>query len=463
MQSPIPLITASALSTLSMACQGLIDVVMPTGQKAPVSLFFLTSAESGERKTATDRILTAPVLKLQADWDLEAQAERADLATRLQLWEIERGVIEAKLKRALKRNQPCDELKAQFAAHQKTKPELRQVPHLIYADTTAEAMLANMQATWPHAALISDEGSCILGGHALRHLGVVNQIWDGVDTIRVDRKTGGSFTLEGARLSLAIMAQKAPLDAFAQRKDGEAMETGFLARLLVAEPISRQGTRHANGDNNEIGQAALNEFYARIRELLIFSRQHHSEGRPKTTLEFSPEATAMWRHFAAWVESQLGAGGLYEDIRGFASKLTNHMSRLAALIHFFQGSGTPIDAASTSCAIKLADWYALEFKRLFGTGDPMVIQQQYGDLLWNWLYPQFQKYARYDFFLTDLYKLAPKKLRKRAELDIAMNNLCARNMAQIYRNSKPAFLRIIPPPAPPVQYGPFEITYYPVP
>ena len=457
-QSPIPLITASALSTLSMASQGLIDVAMPTGQVAPVSLFFLTSAESGERKTATDRILTAPVSALQSEWAIETQAARVNLATRLQLWEIERGVIEGKLRRALKKNQPCEDLKSQFAAHQNAKPEPRQVPHLIYADTTVEAMLANMHSTWPHAALVSDEGGSILGGHALRHLGVINPIWDGVDTIRVDRKTGGSFALEGARLSLAVMAQRAPLDAFARRKDGEAMEIGFLARLLVAEPMSRQGTRRAHSSINEIGQAALNVFHARIRELLQSSRQSHAEGRPRTTLHFNPEATAKWLHFAAWVENQLGPGGLFEDVRGFASKLTNHMSRLAALIHFSQGSGTPIDAASTDCAIQLAHWYALEFKRLFGADDPVVIQQRYGDQLLNWLHRQYQQRGHQDFILTDLYRLAPRKLRKRADLDIAINDLCARNLAQIYRNAKPAFLRIIPPP---VQYGPFLVSQVP--
>ncbi|MBS0407383.1 MAG: DUF3987 domain-containing protein [Proteobacteria bacterium] len=460
MQSPIPLITASALSTLSMASQGLIDVAMPTGQVAPVSLFFLTSAESGERKTATDRILTAPVSALQAEWAIDTQAERVNLATQLQLWEIECGVIEGKLRRALKKNQPCEDLKSQFAAHQNAKPEPRQIPHLMYADTTVEAMLANMHATWPHAALVSDEGGGILGGHALRHLGVINQIWDGVDTIRVDRKTGGSFTLEGARLSLAVMAQRAPLDAFARRKDGEAMEIGFLARLLVAEPMSRQGTRQANAGINEVGQAALNVFHARVRELLLSSRKNHTEGRPRTTLAFNPEATAMWLQFAAWVESQLGAGGLFEDVRGFASKLTNHMSRLAALIHFFQGSGTLIDAASTDCAIKLAHWYALEFKRLFGTDDPIVIQQRYGDLLWIWLHRQYLQRGRQDFLLTDLYRLAPRKLRKRPDLDIAINDLCARNMAQLFRNAKPAFLRIVPPP---VQYGAFLAPQVPSP
>ena len=84
-QSPIPLITASALSTLSMASQGLIDVAMPTGQVAPVSLIFLTSAESGERKTATDRILTAPVSALQSEWAIETQAARVNLAMRIPL------------------------------------------------------------------------------------------------------------------------------------------------------------------------------------------------------------------------------------------------------------------------------------------------------------------------------------------------------------------------------------------
>ncbi|MGJ7575117.1 DUF3987 domain-containing protein [Variovorax sp. RB2P76] len=49
----------AALSALSAASQGLVDVLLPTGQLRPVSTNFLTIAESGERKSAVDGIVSA--------------------------------------------------------------------------------------------------------------------------------------------------------------------------------------------------------------------------------------------------------------------------------------------------------------------------------------------------------------------------------------------------------------------
>ncbi|WP_414927279.1 DUF3987 domain-containing protein, partial [Pseudomonas zeae] len=40
-----------AFGAMSMACQGHVDVQMPTGHQVPTSLMLLTIADSGERKT----------------------------------------------------------------------------------------------------------------------------------------------------------------------------------------------------------------------------------------------------------------------------------------------------------------------------------------------------------------------------------------------------------------------------
>ncbi len=51
-QAPLGLVAASALGAVSLVCQNLIDVCRLNTLRGPVSLFFLTLAESGERKTA---------------------------------------------------------------------------------------------------------------------------------------------------------------------------------------------------------------------------------------------------------------------------------------------------------------------------------------------------------------------------------------------------------------------------
>ncbi len=60
-QAPLGLVAASALGAVSLVCQNLIDVCRLNTLRGPVSLFFLTLAESGERKTAVDKLLMKPL------------------------------------------------------------------------------------------------------------------------------------------------------------------------------------------------------------------------------------------------------------------------------------------------------------------------------------------------------------------------------------------------------------------
>src|SRR4051812_8654537 len=53
-QAPDSLAAGSVLATASLAAMAHSDVVMPHGQRAPLSLFVLTGVESGGRKSATD-------------------------------------------------------------------------------------------------------------------------------------------------------------------------------------------------------------------------------------------------------------------------------------------------------------------------------------------------------------------------------------------------------------------------
>ena len=61
LKAPAAIIASSALGVLSLACQGLIDVLLPHGQVKPVSLFLITIADSGERKTSCDQLFTKPI------------------------------------------------------------------------------------------------------------------------------------------------------------------------------------------------------------------------------------------------------------------------------------------------------------------------------------------------------------------------------------------------------------------
>ncbi|MBD1301051.1 DUF3987 domain-containing protein, partial [Pseudomonas aeruginosa] len=60
-QAPIELVLASALTTISMLCQPLIDVKRPGEMTGPVSLLTIIIANSGERKTTVEKIFLSHI------------------------------------------------------------------------------------------------------------------------------------------------------------------------------------------------------------------------------------------------------------------------------------------------------------------------------------------------------------------------------------------------------------------
>ncbi|BBR19173.1 hypothetical protein WP3S18E05_06530 [Klebsiella sp. WP3-S18-ESBL-05] len=67
-QAPQALIAASVLGVISLACQNRIDVCRLNNLRSPVSLFLLTLADSGERKSTVDKLLMKPMYQLEEEW-----------------------------------------------------------------------------------------------------------------------------------------------------------------------------------------------------------------------------------------------------------------------------------------------------------------------------------------------------------------------------------------------------------
>ena len=87
-QSPMPLIVNSMLTALSTAMQDFLVVEQPTGMKTPVSLYLLAIAESGERKTATDKIFSQPIRDFENSMITSDQEHLAKYETEHLVWKI---------------------------------------------------------------------------------------------------------------------------------------------------------------------------------------------------------------------------------------------------------------------------------------------------------------------------------------------------------------------------------------
>lgn len=369
-QAPVALVSASALSAVSAAAQGLANVQRDEGLSGPIGVWFLTVAESGERKSTADGHFAGALRDYDRD---EAETAKPGIAKHLAAvaaWEAKSAGLRDAIKQAAKQGQHTQADERRLETLQAEKPPRLRVPRLLYTDATPESLAHNMTG-WPSAAVISAEAGAVLGAHAMgrdsivRNLALLNSLWD-AGSLSVDRRTSESYKIHGARLTISLQAQAAALRDFFDKAGSLARGVGFFARFLVAWPQSTQGTRQYRKAPDS--WPALAKFIQRIRALLALPLPVNDRGELQpATLILSPEAKAAWIRFYDDVEGELGSGGELIDVRDVASKSADNAARLAALFHVFEhGPGGAISVDHMTAACQLVAWHLTEARRFLG-------------------------------------------------------------------------------------------------
>lgn len=369
-KAPMAMVASCALGALSLASQAHIDAKRAEKLSGPASLFLLSIADSGERKSTCDGFFTAAIRDYEA-----AQAEAAKPAIKeyraaAAAWEAECDGILAAVRDASKRGKPSDNLRADLARLQQEKPEPPRVPRLMYADATPEALAHSLAKQWPSGGVVSAEAGIVFGSHGMgkdsvmRNLATLNQLWDGA-SLTVDRRASESFTARGARLTMALQVQEPTLREFFTRSGALARGTGFLARFLVSWPQSTQGQRpFSEAPANWPRLAAFNR---RLAEILNQPAPIDDDGAlTPVMLPLAHDAKAAWVAYHDAVESELASGGEFHDVRDVASKSADNAVRLAALFQLFEHGAGAIGLDCFERASIIAAWHLSEARRFFG-------------------------------------------------------------------------------------------------
>ena len=374
-KAPVPMVASSALAALSLAIQQFVDVKRAEKLTGPVGLFLLTIADSGERKSTCDGFFTKAIRDYEAQQAEAAKQIIRDYKAAIDAWEAERDGIISAIKQAGKTAKPVNGkdikvLRAELAEHQHRQPETPKIPRLIYADATPEALAYAMAKQWPSGGVMSAEGGIVFGSHGMgkdsvmRNLAMLNQLWDG-NSLTIDRRTSESFTVKGARLTVALQVQEPTLREFLIRSGTLARGSGFLARFLVAWPESTQGFRpFTEAPKNWPHLAAFNR---RITAILDQPVPIDSDGAlTPPMLTMTPEAKTAWVEYHNAIEGELASGGELYDVRDVASKSADNAARLAALFQMFEGAGSAVGLDCFESASRIAAWHLNEARRFFG-------------------------------------------------------------------------------------------------
>ncbi|MFZ5620687.1 MAG: YfjI family protein [Pseudomonadota bacterium] len=426
-KAPVPLVASCALAALSLAIQAHADAKRAEKLTGPVSLFLLTIADSGERKSTCDGLFTKAI----RDYE-EMQAELAKPALKdhkaaTEAWEAKRAGIKEKIRQLAKENKPTGDQEVALRDLEHDKPEPPRVPRLLYADATPEALAYGLARNWPSGGVVSAEAGIVFGAHGMgkdsvmRNLALLNVLWDG-GNLTVDRRTVESFVVCGARLTVALQVQEATLRSFFDRSGALARGTGFLARFLFAWPESTQGFRPFT--EAPANWPALAGFNRRIAAILEQPAPVDEDGAlSPPLLPLTTEAKAAWVAFHDAIESELASGGELYDVRDVASKTADNAARLAALFQVFEGAGGAIGAEAFESASRIAAWHLNEARRFFGE---LALPAELADAarLDGWLLDYCRRQKTHIVPRRDVQRnVTPVHLRQKAVLEDALREL----------------------------------------
>ena len=412
------MIFSSALAAISLACQDKIRVKLQGGHEAPPSLYTVSIAESGERKTQIDRLIFQGVRNFEKSFINNQESKHADHETAMEIWELERTALASSFQNAVKKGLPTDAQRLALELHNKLKPVLPKIPKLIYNDATPESIAWGLHTQWPSGGLISDEAGMVLGNHAGRNLPLLNKLRDG-DSITVDRRSVESFTLSEPNFTLALMIQPKTFQHFLENQGKNARDIGFFSRCLMTYPESTQGWRSISNIQDVVWKD-LPIFQARMESILHDGYKNNAQAN-KVTLKLSTEARFNWVRFYNAVEADMGDGRYLCDVRDAASKIAETSIRIAALFHHLEGRTGQIQVDTYEQARSICNWYLLEFKRIFGTKQEVPIEQLDAQQLELWLWEIFKKGGNYHPIRKNFIRqYCPNSLRTKNRVHAAL-------------------------------------------
>lgn len=361
-QVPPVMAAQSVLAAAALAVQPFADAVLD-GRPCPLSLFMLTVAESGDRKSGVDKLATAPHKARQRQLFDSFNEEFQRFKNELEAYELCR-------KQAIEANKKNGQEAIAGALHELGLPPAPpKQPTMLSQEPTIEGLVKGFFSGQPSQGLFSDEGGSFFGGHSLKDenklksIAGLSQLWDGSDINRTRAAIGESMTIKNPRLSAHLMIQ--PVVAASIFADKELSGQGFLARFLIAAPESIAGTRLYNDVDLSFSDP-VNDYQNLIAKLLreLLPTDQKGTLMPRQ-LQVDANAKAIWKEAYNRIEIELAPKMQLSDIKPTAAKMAEQIIRIAGVITLIENfEARTIDLTCMKRAIQLGSWYLQEALRL---------------------------------------------------------------------------------------------------
>lgn len=396
----------SMLTALSNAVGCNADWKHPiTGQIRPSTLYLWVVALSGERKSSADELICGPICVHDEAAILKYDIEDKAYKKAYPRWSRFNEGLLNRIAKLARTGASTDEADAELEAHAAKEPVKPRLNRLIRQDISHVAVCKALEGNGRQIALMTDEGQILLNSNVMRHIGVLNKIWDGTRLLTYDR-ADDTVIVQNPRATISIMVQPEVLNKFLAKHGTLTHGSGHWARYLIARSPSIQGFRPPT--LSDLPRIDLVPFHARVAELLHAYLERVKAGSiTRDVLEFDDAAKRLWVNIASNVEMDIQPGCYLHDIGDFASKYMDIVGRIATLLHYFEANTESSSADSHSRAAQIgkisadtlaraeeiAVWHLHEYKSVFSLDIQRSPEQIDADSVFDYL---DRKYFRHN-------------------------------------------------------------------
>jgi len=387
---PQALAAQSVLAASALATQGHAGLQFD-GRNYPLSLYLITVAASGDRKTAADRSALLPARQ----WEREQWQHYREQLSRYRAAE-----------RQAQRINPTDPPPTNSVPFE-AEPS---APRLVTTDPTIEALIKGLCHDLPSMGLFCDEGGQFLGSstmsrdNRLKAVTTLSSLWDGSPIDRARSMAGESLRAYDRRLSLHLMLQ--PYLAMQLLRDPLLQGQGILGRCLMTWPTSLAGQRSYQAVDLS-KDAALKRYHHRLSALFYQPWSLSADGALQLSkLSLSPLARRRWIDLHDAIEAQLGEFGELASVRPSGSKAADNLLRIAGILGVVEESSV-VEVDHIQRASALVGYYLTEIQRLTEQ-EPVCRVKEEADRLLRWL--QVKDWKR--FSIRELNRNGPRFARK---------------------------------------------------
>lgn len=387
---PQALAAQSVLAASALATQGHAGLQFD-GRNYPLSLYLITVAASGDRKTAADRSALLPARQ----WEREQWQHYREQLSRYRA-----------AQRQAQRINPTDPAPTNSVPLE-AEPS---APRLITTDPTIEALIKGLCHDLPSMGLFCDEGGQFLGSstmsrdNRLKAVTTLSSLWDGSPIDRARSMAGESLRAYDRRLSLHLMLQ--PYLAMQLLSDPLLQGQGILGRCLMTWPTSLAGKRSYQAVDLS-KDAALKRYHHRLSAMFYQPWSLSADGALQLSkLSLSPLARRRWIDLHDAIEAQLGEFGELASVRPSGSKAADNLLRIAGILAVVEESSV-VEVDHIQRASALVGYYLTEIQRLTEQ-EPVCRVKEEADRLLRWL--QVRDWKR--FSIRELNRNGPRFARQ---------------------------------------------------